>query len=68
MQAFIGTDHGPGTPILTCQEEDEDHGFTRGNGGSRVIQVPGFPSKVDRHIITQDHCVKLRQHFYVAIL
>ena len=53
MQAFIGTDHGPKTPILTCQKEDEDHGFTCGIEEPGLFRSPGFPSKVDRHIITQ---------------
>ena len=47
VQAFIGTDHGPGTPILTCcQEEDEDHGFTQGIEGPGLFRSPGFPLKL----------------------
>ena len=51
MQAFMGTDPGPGTPILTCcQEEDEDHGFTQGIEGPGLFRSPGFPLKL---IVTQ---------------
>ena len=46
MQAFIGTDHGPNTPILTCQKEDEDPGFTPGMEGPRLFRSPGFPLKL----------------------
>ena len=46
VQAFIGTDHGPNTPILTCQKEDEDHGFTPGMEGPRLFRSPGFPLKL----------------------
>ena len=46
VQAFIGTDHGPNTPILTCQKEDEDHGFMRGIEGPGLFRSPGFPLKL----------------------
>ena len=47
VQALVGTDRRPGTPILTCcQGEDEDHGFTQGIEGPGLFRTPGFPLKL----------------------